>query len=492
MDSFRRRHRDRRQRVLRPRHGHPPEAGGERRLRGARARRRRRRHLALQHLSRLRLRRALPPLLVLVRAEPRVERDLLPPARDPRLPPARGRRVRRPPARAAQQHGRGHAWDEDGAGRSRPPTGRCAPACVVAGMGPLAEPKIPDVPGLDEFEGETLHSARWNHDYDLSGKRVASIGTGASAIQYVPGDPAQVEQLHVFQRTPPWVLPHPNREIRGWERRLYKRFPRAAEARARRRLRGARAARARLRQAPEADEDRRADRAPHIAQQIADPELREKVTPDYTIGCKRILPSNKWYPALSKPNVELVTDGVEEVTRNAVDRRRRRGARGRRDHLRHRLPGHRHAGRQARARPRRQDARRRLAGQPAGAPRHRDARLPQPVHAARPEHRAGPHLDGLHDRVADRLRARRAARMDATAPTPWRCAPTRPSASTTSSTSARGHGVEHRLRPLVPRRHRAQRDAVARLDVPLPPADRAFDPATTSSTRPLDAREVPA
>ena len=75
-------------------------------------------------------------------------------------------------------------------------------------MGPLTEPRIPDLPGLEHFEGETFHSARWDHDYDLAGKRVASIGTGASAIQYVPAIQPQVEQLHVFQRTAPWVMPH--------------------------------------------------------------------------------------------------------------------------------------------------------------------------------------------------------------------------------------------------------------------------------------------
>ena len=85
---------------------------------------------------------------------------------------------------------------------------------VIAGMGPLTEPKIPELPGLDRFEGETWHSARWNHDYDLAGKRVASVGTGASAIQYVPGSAKTVEKLHVFQRTAPWVMPHSNRPIR--------------------------------------------------------------------------------------------------------------------------------------------------------------------------------------------------------------------------------------------------------------------------------------
>src|SRR5215218_10305504 len=98
---------------------------------------------------------------------------------------------------------------------------------LVAGMGPLTEPRIPDVPGLESFEGEVWHSARWNHEFDLHGKRVASIGTGASAIQYVPEIQRQVAKLHVFQRTPPWVVPHSNRAIGDWERRLFRAVPAA-------------------------------------------------------------------------------------------------------------------------------------------------------------------------------------------------------------------------------------------------------------------------
>ena len=148
-------------------------------------------------------------------------------------------------------------------------------------------------------------------------------------------------------------------------------LPVAPAARARRHLRRPRGARARLREEPAADEGRRADRAQaHASSQIADPELREKVTPDYTIGCKRILPSNRWYRALGKPNVELVTDGVQRGARALDRRRRRRRARGRRDRLRHRLPRHRHPGRPPHPRPRRRAARRPLARQPARPPRH--------------------------------------------------------------------------------------------------------------------------
>jgi cation diffusion facilitator CzcD-associated flavoprotein CzcO len=185
-------------------------------------------------------------------------------------------------------------------------------------MGPLTEPKIPDIPGLDDFEGATFHSARWDHDYDLTGKRVASIGTGASAIQYVPEIQPQVERLHVFQRTPPWISPHSNRKITDLERRVYRAFP-AAQKLARGGVYAAREALVlgfvkdvRLMKIVERVARR------HMHSQISDPELIRKVTPDYMIGCKRILPSNRWYPALDQPNVDLVTGGVREVRANSI------------------------------------------------------------------------------------------------------------------------------------------------------------------------------
>jgi cation diffusion facilitator CzcD-associated flavoprotein CzcO len=189
---------------------------------------------------------------------------------------------------------------------------------LIAGMGPLTEPKMPEIPGLGEFDGPVFHSARWDHDADLRGKRVASIGTGASAIQYVPEIQREVARLHVFQRTPPWVLPHSSRPIRDWERRLYRAVP-GAQRLVRGGIYAGREAlvlgfvkNPRLMRVLE----RLARR--HMASQIGDPELLAKVTPDYTIGCKRILPSNRWYRALGKPNVELVTDAVIEVRGNAV------------------------------------------------------------------------------------------------------------------------------------------------------------------------------
>jgi cation diffusion facilitator CzcD-associated flavoprotein CzcO len=211
------------------------------------------------------------------------------------------------------------AWD-DGAGRWTVQTsgGPVSARVLIAGIGPLTEPRIPDLPGLDTFEGAVFHSARWDHDHDVSGERVAAIGTGASAIQFVPAIQPKVAQLHVFQRTAPWVVPHTNRRVSDPERRLYRRLPALQKAvRA-----GVYAGREvlvlgfvknpRLMGVPE----RLARR--HMRAQIADPDLLARVTPDYTIGCKRILPSNRWYPALGKPNVELVTSPISAVRPHSI------------------------------------------------------------------------------------------------------------------------------------------------------------------------------
>ena len=232
-------------------------------------------------------------------------------------------------------------------------------------------------------------------------------------------------------------MPHPNREIRGWEKRLYRRFPALQKL-----VRGGIYAGRELFVLGFVKDPRLMKVAEkiarkHMATQISDPELLEKVTPDYTIGCKRILPSNRWYRALSQAQRRAAHRRRREGHAQLDRHRRRRGARGRRDHLRHRLPGHRHAGRPDGARAGRQDARRRLAGQPEGPPRHGDAGLPEPVRAARAEHRPRALVDGLHDRVAGRLRARRAALHGP----PRRrhragARRTRPSATTPTSTSA--------------------------------------------------------
>ncbi len=197
-------------------------------------------------------------------------------------------------------------------------TGTFTASVLVSGMGPLTQPLIPDIPGLDRFEGKTMHSARWDHDYELTGKRVASIGTGASAIQYVPAIRHDVERMYVFQRTAPWVMPHSDRPISHAERVLYRRVPLAQRL-----VRAAVYAGRELLVLGFAKEPRLMGLLEKLARlhmriQIADPELLEQVTPDYTLGCKRILPSNRWYEALGEPNVELVTGGITEIREHSI------------------------------------------------------------------------------------------------------------------------------------------------------------------------------
>ena len=213
----------------------------------------------------------------------------------------------------------GSHWDEDDARWVVETSGGTLRARVlISAAGALSDPKRPDIEGLERFEGHTFHSAQWDHDYDVTGKRVAVIGTGASAIQFVPAIAPKVAQMHVFQRTAPWIMPHSDRPITARERRLFKRFPvlqklvRGGVYSARELLVLGFVKNPRLMKVVE----RLARR--HMDRQISDPELRRKVEPGYTIGCKRILPSNHWYPALGRDNVELVTDRIARVTERAV------------------------------------------------------------------------------------------------------------------------------------------------------------------------------
>jgi cation diffusion facilitator CzcD-associated flavoprotein CzcO len=213
----------------------------------------------------------------------------------------------------------GAEWD-DGANVWRIETaqGPFTVELLIAGPGFLSEPATPALPGLDDFEGETFHTARWNHDHDLTGRRVAVIGTGASAIQVVPRIQPIVEHLDVFQRTPPWVMPHRDRPITDMERRVYRRFPalqRAVRATVyfiRELLVPGFVYRPKLMRLPQ----RMARR--HLEKGIPDPFLRAKLTPDYSFGCKRVLPSNEWYPALTQPNVDVITEGIREVRPNGI------------------------------------------------------------------------------------------------------------------------------------------------------------------------------
>lgn len=186
---------------------------------------------------------------------------------------------------------------------------------LVSAMGPLSRPAIPQLPGLESFAGKVFHSARWDHSFEPRGQRVAVIGTGASAIQFVPRLQASAEQLLLFQRTPAWVLPKPDRpftpaeldrlrRIPGWRRlfrwMIYWRqeftglgFLAAPSLMARAQSLATR----------------------FLKKHIKDPALRARLLPDYTMGCKRILLSNDYYPALAQPNVQVhAMDALQGVT----------------------------------------------------------------------------------------------------------------------------------------------------------------------------------
>jgi cation diffusion facilitator CzcD-associated flavoprotein CzcO len=212
----------------------------------------------------------------------------------------------------------GADWDPElGRWELETTQGRYTAAVLISAAGALADPSIPQLPGLDSFTGTVFHSARWNHDHDLAGRRVAVVGTGASAIQFVPEIQPAVGRLTVFQRTPPWVLPRTNPMIpRVWRQRFARR-PRL-QAFARGTVFSVMDSLHVGFQHPMAMKlAERLGRA-HIARQVPDPELRERLTPDYSLGCKRVLGSDSWYPALSAPNVDVVSAGIREVVADGV------------------------------------------------------------------------------------------------------------------------------------------------------------------------------
>ena len=189
---------------------------------------------------------------------------------------------------------------------------------LVSAVGGLRVPEIPALPGIESFGGPAFHSARWDHGVELRGRRVAVIGTGASAIQFVPQIAAEVGHLALFQRTPPWVLPKPDRAFTAGEKALFAGLPGATRL-YRAGIYGKLEASALLllRRGPLLKVAAALGRR-HIAAQIADPALRAKVTPRYEVGCKRILLANDYYPALCRPNVEVITDGIARVEPGAI------------------------------------------------------------------------------------------------------------------------------------------------------------------------------
>lgn len=210
-------------------------------------------------------------------------------------------------------------WDEE---RSRWVLDTAAGAheadVLITSCGQLSVPSAPAIPGLDSFGGPAFHTARWRHDVELAGRRVAVVGTGCSAIQVVPAIQPVVGQVDVFQRSPGWTIPKMDFAYRERTQRLFERFPvlqwldrgailgiqeigAAAMTRHRWLLPALRAVARR-----------------QITKAIRDPELRRKVTPSDEVGCKRLMLTDDWYPTLTKPNVELIDDRIAAVTATGI------------------------------------------------------------------------------------------------------------------------------------------------------------------------------
>lgn len=189
---------------------------------------------------------------------------------------------------------------------------------LITAAGQLNRPAMPNIPGLDRFKGNWFHSARWNHQTDLAGKRVAVIGTGASAIQFVPEITRTVARLDLYQRSAAWVLPKPDRPFTPVEQTLFRKLPfwdrayRALiywknESRALAFTRFSWILDLFARQAKK-----------EASKWVTDPEKLKAIIPDYRIGCKRILISNDWYPAINQPHLDLITEGVSHIDKTGV------------------------------------------------------------------------------------------------------------------------------------------------------------------------------
>jgi cation diffusion facilitator CzcD-associated flavoprotein CzcO len=193
---------------------------------------------------------------------------------------------------------------------------------VISAVGGLVDPASPDIKGLQGFAGEIFHTARWNHGYDLAGRRVAVIGTGASAVQVVPSIAPQVARLHVFQRTPAWVMPKRDRAYTPRARRFFARHPLA--------LRASRLVQYGLSEAfgpmvfldaPRLSALAEKASLRHLERSVPDPALREKLTPSFQFGCKRILISDDYWSSFTRENVELVTEPIAEIRSREIETR---------------------------------------------------------------------------------------------------------------------------------------------------------------------------
>ncbi|HVE26490.1 MAG TPA: NAD(P)/FAD-dependent oxidoreductase [Sporichthya sp.] len=195
---------------------------------------------------------------------------------------------------------------------------RYSARAVVSASGPLANPGLPDIAGRDEFTGITMHSARWDHKVDLAGKRVAVIGTGASAVQIVPEIVEQAASVKVFQRTPGWVLPRPNLPQPGWLSSVYRHVPPAQSLAREVMFYGHEAvALALVWNTPATTVVERIAKL-NLRRQVREPWLRRQLTPDFRPGCKRMLMTSDFYPALQKDNCKLITWPIQQIVADGI------------------------------------------------------------------------------------------------------------------------------------------------------------------------------
>ncbi len=218
------------------------------------------------------------------------------------------------------------AWDPDAElWRICTTQGEFAARFLMSATGPLSRPQNPDIPGIDTFEGTMFHSGAWNHDHDLRGERVGVIGTGSSACQLIPEIQPLVERLDVYQRTPSWLYPRWNRRTLRVERAMYRRFP-ITQRIARRRQYLQQEAIAWLWLKDGRGRWLEAALRRRLRRTVKDPVKRAALTPDYPIGCKRIVVSDAFWPAIDQPNVDLVTASIVEITPTGIRTRNADGS----------------------------------------------------------------------------------------------------------------------------------------------------------------------
>ncbi|MEU7000615.1 NAD(P)/FAD-dependent oxidoreductase [Nonomuraea sp. NPDC046570] len=190
---------------------------------------------------------------------------------------------------------------------------------VVAAVGQLNRPALPDIPEISTFEGTSFHSARWNHAHDLTGRRVAVIGSGSSAAQFIPRIAPKVAHLDVYQRTPNWVIPKADATFGPLTRLAFRVVPGLQRAYREWIYRYAEAVLYSALARGWSENLARRSALGHLRAQVPDPELRAKLTPDYPLGCKRVVIDSSFYPALTRPNVEVVTEKISRIVPAGVE-----------------------------------------------------------------------------------------------------------------------------------------------------------------------------